>query len=611
MERKMPSKENIKIQALSLLKKFYGYDNFLPLQYEAIENVIEGKDSIVLMPTGGGKSICFQIPALMLNGCTIVVSPLISLMQDQVDSLLGNGIPAAAINSTQRDDINREILDQVYQGRIKILYISPERLLGEMNKWSKDLNISFIAIDEAHCISQWGHDFRPEYTQLSQLKDRFPNVPIMALTATADKITRNDIGRQLNLVNDKTYLTSFDRPNLSLNVSVANSAKQKIQEILRTIQHHKNESGIIYCMSRKSTESVALKLKNLGYRAECYHAGLNNNVRTQIQKDFLNDEIQIICATVAFGMGINKSNIRWVIHYNMPKDIESYYQEIGRAGRDNMPADTLMFYSYSDVIAINNLLKESGQYNLSIEKLKRMQQYAESNICRRRILLSYFNEIYEKDCGNCDICKNPPKRIDGTVLSQMALSAVIRCNENIGMSMLIDILRGSHKVDLISRNYHKIKTYGSGRMISFKQWNYYIIQMLQLGLLETAYDDGNSLKVTGFGKEILFGQKKIEISDYDPEKYVIKEKTKKETKITGTGSLSEELYDILKTLRLRLAKEMGLPPYIIFSDKTLSIIASAQPTTKEEFSNIYGVGELKADRYWRIFTDEIIKYKEL
>lgn len=599
----------IRNSALAILKKFYGYPSFYPLQYEAIESVMKGEDAVVLMPTGGGKSICFQIPALLFPGCTIVVSPLISLMKDQVDALCTNGIPAASINSTQDEASNREIINKVFSGRIKLLYISPERLLADMNMWSSELNISFIAIDEAHCISQWGHDFRPEYTQLSQIKKRFPKVPIMALTATADKLTRQDISTQLGISEAKLFLTSFDRKNLSLNVIVKSSGRQRLQKILSIINSHKDESGIIYCLSRKTTESVAEQLKNLGYNAACYHAGLNNNVRTNVQKQFLNDEIQIICATIAFGMGINKSNVRWVVHYNMPKNIESYYQEIGRAGRDGLKSDTYMFYSYGDVITLTSFVNESGQKSMNLDKLRRMQEYAESHICRRRILLSYFNERYESDCCNCDVCNNPPNRIDGTVIAQMALSAIARCEEKIGHTMTIDILRGSHKTDLISHNYHKIKTYGIGRNLTFNQWNYYLMQFLQLGLIEIAYDEGNSFKITSYGYDVLKGSKKILISEFTYEENIKKEKAPKRRKIEEiTINPNGDILNALKILRGSLAKELGVPAYIIFSDKILQIMATEKPTTKEAFSNLYGVGENKTERFWKPFTDVVKKY---
>lgn len=467
--------EQLKAQALGVLRQFYGYPSFLPMQYEVISHIMSGGDSIVLMPTGGGKSLCYQIPALLSDGCCVVVSPLLALMKDQVDALIANGVPAASINSMQTEAQNRDVLDCALAGRIKLLYISPERLLGDLDNWSKHIKISLLAIDEAHCISQWGHDFRPEYTQLSVLKEHFPGVPIVALTATADQITRDDIRKQLNIPDAKLFLSSFDRKNISLTVLSGYTGADKFNTLVKFIDRHHGECGIIYCFSRKNTETLTEKLKRRGLNAQAFHAGLSVSVKNAVQTGFLNDDIQIVCATVAFGMGIDKSNVRWVVHYNMPQNMESYYQEIGRAGRDGLEADALMFYSYGDVISHNRFVKESGQVQLNTQKLELMQRYAESSICRRRILLSYFNERIDHDCGNCDVCKNPPKRFDGSILVQMALSAIVRTDEKIGLYTLKDILRGSSSVEIIQQGYHHLKTYGVGRNLSNLEWNAYLL----------------------------------------------------------------------------------------------------------------------------------------
>lgn len=610
MKQNLPNmnKETQLHEALGLLKRFYGYNQFYPLQWQVISHVLGGNDAIVLMPTGGGKSLCYQIPALMLDGCAIVVSPLLALMTDQVNSLLANGIPAAAINSQQSEAYNRQVIENVYSGKIKLLYISPEKLLSEIDAWSSMIKISLIAIDEAHCISQWGHDFRPEYTQLAVLRERFPNIPVMALTATADRLTRDDIKEQLKIKDAQMFINSFDRPNISLNVVCNTSGRVKMKKMVQFIESHRNESGIIYCLSRKTTEKLSAELNKLGYKCAPFHAALPTSTKLKVQRDFINDEITIICATIAFGMGIDKSNVRWVIHNNMPKNIEGYYQEIGRAGRDGMTADTLMFYSYSDVIQLTKFAQESGQTSINMDKLRYMQQYAESGVCRRRILLNYFNEPFDHDCQNCDVCKNPPKRTDGTIPAQMLLSAIMRTNQQIGMTMAIDIVKGTLKADIQIAGYDKLPTFGVGRALSFTVWNGYVLQMLQLGLIEVAYDDNKHLKVTEMGFEVLKGRRKVEFTIVEP--YRKQEKVQKETPVIPNISVpvDKELYEQLRALRLVIARNQGIAPYMVFSDKTLSVIAREKPTTKAEFGVLYGIGEVKTERYWKQFTATIARY---
>ncbi len=594
--------QDLERRALAVLKKFYGYESFHPMQYEVIEHVMGGNDCVVLMPTGGGKSLCYQIPALLKPGCAIVVSPLLALMKDQVDSLIANGVPAAAINSQQSEAQNREIMENVFKQNIKLLYVSPERLIADMDQWSSDMLISLIAIDEAHCISHWGHDFRPEYTQLGLVKERFPGVPIMALTATADRLTRIDLREQLGIGDAKMFIKSFDRPNISLSVVSGMSGREKLKRIVNFIEAHKGQSGIVYCLSRKNTEDMAKSLSALGINAQAFHAGMPTEKKLCIQRDFINDDLQVICATIAFGMGIDKSNVRWIIHSNMPKNIERYYQEVGRAGRDGMKADALMFYSFGDVKTLMSFANDSGQAMVNIEKLSRMQQFAEATVCRRRMLLSYFNERYDHDCGNCDVCNDPPERFDGTTLCQMALSAMVRTDQNIGFKMLIDILRGSRKSEIIAHDYDKIKTYGVGHDYSNAMWNAYLLQMLQMGLIYIAYEDDEHLKITSYGNEVLYGKRQVMLSRFYYDNYAKKPVKKAAQSIEFEGDVDMELLEKLKLTRRAIAKAHGIAPYMVFSDKVLMVMAQEKPTTKAQFGTLYGVGEFKTNAYWLQFT---------
>lgn len=596
-------------ELLLLLKKFFGYTSFRPLQAEIIQRILQKEDSLVLMPTGGGKSICFQLPAIYLPGTTVVISPLIALMKDQVGGLIANGIPAAALNSMMPDEERHQIKQLCIQGKIKLLYISPEGLIGELHWLLPRMDISLIAIDEAHCISHWGHDFRPEYTQLSILKEHYPKIPIVALTATADKVTRTDIINQLNLKEPQVFVSSFDRPNLSLTIRRGLNKKEKTAAIVHFIQSRRNQSGIIYCMSRNSTESMAESLLSYGVRATYYHAGMAPVLREKAQDDFINDRVHVVCATVAFGMGIDKSNVRWVIHYNMPGSIENYYQEIGRAGRDGIKSDTLLFYSLGDLIILRRFAEESGQKDVNLQKLNRMRRYCEADICRRRILLSYFGEETDRDCGNCDVCKNPPQRFDGSVLVQKALSAIFRTGEFVGMQMLIDILRGSEKTDLIEKGYSKLKTYGAGRDLSYRQWKEYLYQMLQLGYVEIDYVNAGILKVTPSGRKILFGEQQALLTIFkEPEEkgLPIRRNDSKfkyrPIRPIQSASVEETLLDSLQQLRKQVAEREQTPAYIIFSDDSLEDMVQKKPVTLDEFSEIHGVGQLKLDKYGKIFV---------
>ena len=603
---------------LQTLKTYFGYDSFRPLQEEIIRHILDGNDALVLMPTGGGKSICYQLPALLREGTAVVVSPLISLMKDQVEALCANGISAGALNSSNDETENAALRRACTEGKLKLLYISPEKLLAEANYLLRDMHISLFAIDEAHCISQWGHDFRPEYTQMGILHRQFPQVPIIALTATADKITREDIIRQLHLNHPRTFISSFDRPNLSLTVKRGYQQKEKSKTILDFIASHPGESGIIYCMSRSKTESVAQMLQKQGIRTAVYHAGLSPSLRDEAQDDFINDRVQVVCATIAFGMGIDKSNVRWVIHYNLPKSIESFYQEIGRAGRDGLPSDTLLFYSLADLILLTKFATESGQQNINLEKLQRMQQYAESDICRRRILLSYFGEIADHDCGNCDVCKNPPERFDGTVIVQKALSAIVRTDQQIGTGVLVDILRGNMSSEVVGKGYQQLKTFAAGRDVPARDWHDYLLQMLQLGYFEIAYNENNHLKITSAGSDVLFGRATARL-------VVIRREETNETKrgrkrkatvpaqelpLGLPNTENEALFEALRKLRKRLADEEALPAYIVLSDKVLHLLSTSRPTSLEEFGNISGIGEHKKKKYGKEFINLIRKYSD-
>lgn len=589
-----------------ILKKYFGYDKFRPLQEEVIQSILDGEDALVIMPTGGGKSICFQIPALMMEGVAIVVSPLIALMKDQVEGLQANGVNAAFLNSSQSAQVQNGIIEDVHEGKIKLLYVSPEKLVSqEFYYLLLQLKVNLFAIDEAHCISVWGHDFRPEYSKMAYLKKQFPLVPIVALTATADSLTQKDIVRQLGLGEPKLFLSSFDRPNLSLKVA---PGKDKFKSILGFLRQRPHQSGIIYCLSRKACEGLSEKLKNSGVNASYYHAGLSPQERGQRQEAFINDLTPIICATIAFGMGIDKSNVRWVIHYNLPRNIESYYQEIGRAGRDGLKADTLLFYSFADVIVHRKFIEESALKDVSNAKLERIQQFCDAQICRRKILLSYFGEHLEEDCGNCDVCKDPPKQFDGSLIAQKALSAIVRLKENVSAGTVIDVLRGSSRQEIVSKGYNKIKTYGAGKDVPHQDWQQYMLQLLNLGYISVAYDQGNALKLTEQSKEVLYSGRKVKLVHLasmksTPEKALAKTKPSKQI-------YREDLFEALRKLRLRISRSSRIAPYLVFSDATLNEMVEEKPTSEFEMKMISGVGERKYQLYGELFINEILEFAQ-
>lgn len=620
---------------LRLLKQYFGYSSFRDNQLAVIETVARREDCLVLMPTGGGKSVCYQIPALALSGTAVVVSPLISLMHDQVEALRANGIEAMELNSniSQADEVLAR--RRLMAGDVRLLYMSPEKVVAEADFLLKELPISLFAVDEAHCISQWGHDFRPEYTQLSLLHERFPSVPIMALTATADRVTRLDIVRQLGLrlgfdaskpdadqrlvESPQVFISNFDRPNLSLAVRRNYTNRQKTNFIVEYVKGHPGSPGIVYCLSRKTTETVAADLKRFGIKAAPYHAGLSPQERRQTQEAFKADQVDVVCATIAFGMGIDKSNVRFVFHYNMPKSIESFYQEIGRAGRDGYKADTVLFFSLQDMILLRQFAMDSGQRQVNLEKLRLMENYATSTVCRRRVLLNYFGQPTDHDCGNCDVCRNPPQRFDATIECQKALSAMARTGQTIRSGTVIEILTAVSSPTVVRNHYNELPTFGCGRDHTTHEWNDLLMQMLQMGFIDIAYDHGNSLRIQEQGWKILRGQMHPQLAV--PQEEEKRQPRRRKLQVpelhlepvganpVRSGLVEDKgLFEQLRQLRKRLAQEQGLPPYIVFSDKVLHSIATFRPRTLEQLSTISGIGNFKLQKYGKLFVGAVNDY---
>jgi ATP-dependent DNA helicase RecQ len=583
------------------LQKYFGYSAFRHEQEAIVQQILSGRDVMALMPTGGGKSLCYQLPAVLLGGLTIVISPLIALMKDQVDSLNVNGIPAAFLNSAQNPDEQRDIVNRLKNNQIKLLYLAPERLFGSENKlisFLKSLPVSQIAIDEAHCISHWGHDFRPEYLMLAGLKDEFPKIPVIALTATADKLTQKDILEKLNLHDPAIYVASFNRANITYRVIPKNKS---FNQLLGFLADRKDDSGIIYCLSRKSTEVLATDLKDAGFSAEAYHAGLDNTTKARNQEMFLRDEVKIMVATIAFGMGINKSNVRYVVHMDLPKNIEGYYQETGRAGRDGLPSDAMLYYSGGDVLKLKSFVtleNNEEQSRVMLKKLDDMAAYSELHTCRRKYLLNYFDEEAADNCGSCDICLSEFKKFDGTLIAQKALSAVARLNQRFGITYVIDFLRGS-KSEKIWADHKSLKTYGIGADIGKAQWQRYLRELLAYGYL--ASDDSSGfpvIKLTAKSDAVLKGQEKVELT----ESQILEER------IVETPPFEAELVTLLKKVRMEFATNENLPAYVILSDATLQEIATYLPHSMDELRRISGFGDIKLARYGREFLQPVKTY---
>ena len=583
--------------ALQILQTVYGYDQFRNQQAEIIEDVIAGQDSFVLMPTGGGKSLCYQIPALIRSGTAIVVSPLIALMQDQVSALQANGVSAAYYNSSLDAAAAEAVLSQLHSGQLNLLYVSPERLLNQQFiQRLQSLPIALFAIDEAHCISQWGHDFRPEYSQMGSLREKFNQVPFIALTATADRTTRQDIIDKLHFHEPKIHISSFDRPNIRYKVL---EKYNPMKQLLGFLDQHQKESGIIYALSRKRVEEVAEKLKDEGLNAKAYHAGLPAEIRHSVHQQFIRDEVDIVVATVAFGMGIDKPNVRFVVHYDLPKNIEGYYQETGRAGRDGLPSEALLLFGMQDVATAKHFVEnvpDENQRRLENFKLSSMVDFAEAQTCRRNVLLNYFAEPSHKPCGNCDICLDPPTLFDGKEAAQKALSCVYRMNQGFGAKHIIDVLRGMDNERIRQLNHHQLSTYGIGKEYSAHEWSSILRQLIHLGYVYQDIQNYSVLRLTGLSGDVLKGKTEVQLAF--PKKQTLK--TTRPGKKTSKDTLLDrdrECFEELRVLRKEIAESEDIPAYQVFGDATLVEMAQKRPKTDSELLTISGVGETKLTRY--------------
>lgn len=609
-------------QLLNKLKQYFGYDTLRPAQIPVIESILAGKDTVAIMPTGGGKSLCYQLPAVYLEGMVIVVSPLIALMHDQVQSLKKNGIEAGILNSSISEREQQEVIDSAENGTLKLLYVSPERLMARENAfltWMEKLNVSLIAIDEAHCVSQWGHDFRPEYSRLFVIKDTFPNIPIIALTATADEITRKDIIDQLKLNNPNVFISSFDRPNITYTVVPKADDKKAYKKLISFINSFKGESGIVYCLSRNSTEEVAQSLVNAGISAAAFHAGLSNEHKDETYNLFMQDQIQVVCATIAFGMGVDKPDVRFVAHWNMPKSIEGYYQETGRAGRDGLPSEALLLYAPGDAGTYRRFIDISrptpGNIDsfqtfkkLQHDKLDRLVEFCSTGHCRRRILLQYFDERLEMDCGNCDGCLNPVEKIEGTEISQKIMSAIYRTDQKFGIGYIVDFLRGVSNERMESYGHTKLPTFAILKDSPREELMFYTNQLISLGYLQVDYDGFiKTLSLNDISMKIVQGNIVVELTPYQEE---IKEPSKSKATKKATSKLSvkdSEFFEILRKTRQEIAKQDEVPAFVIFGNASLLDMVNKKPKTKQEFSQISGVGATKLEKYWPLFKDVLVK----
>lgn len=584
-----------------ILRSWFGYDSFRGQQKKIIDTIVAGKDAFVLMPTGGGKSLCYQVPALVMPGTCLVISPLIALMKDQVQALRINGIEAAFLNSSLGAEEEYSILQKCGEGKLKLLYTSPERALLMPQSFWKKVNVNLIAVDEAHCVSQWGHDFRKEYTRIGELRANFPDVSMVALTATADKLTRKDILTHLGLHQPEVFISSFDRPNLSISVRSGLRSAEKNDLLFSFLAARRNDAGIIYCISRKMCEVLSGMLFERGIRNAFYHAGMESVERARVQDAFLHDEISVVVATIAFGMGIDKSNVRWVVHYNLPRNMESYYQEIGRAGRDGLPGDTLLLYGARDLGMLGYFATQSAQPELQLEKLHRMQYFAESRICRKRTLLSYFGEKLTRDCGNCDVCLHPPRFSDHTKTAQLVFTLIERCREQLSLGILVGVLRGSNAEEIRSRGFHLLQQFGAGRERPEHEWRQIIYQLTGIGYLEVAYDDHHALRLNPSAQEVLAGKGRVQLAEI-PSRKTERNRPVPEILVAHQRDAdSGELFEALRKLRLEIAREEKVAPYIVFHDKSLREMCDRLPLSESELRSISGLSDRKMEKYGERF----------